>query len=71
MVMLRASSSTSSSPTPTEQALAFFVGGAAVVLDFVIAFSVRARPFPLTSGMVFEGNISATCKALVFIPKSG
>jgi hypothetical protein len=64
------SSSPLSSSTPTEQAFGFFVGGTVVVLDFVIAFSVRVCPFPPTSGMVFEGSISATCKVSISILKS-
>jgi hypothetical protein len=75
MLRERSSSSTSSSPIPPEQALAgfaFFVGGAVIVLEFTVAFSARGCPFPPTSGIVFDGSISATCKASVtFNPKSG
>src|SRR5258708_13231784 len=50
----------SSSVSSTSIALAaLFFGGA-----FTFAFSVRVCPFLLTSGMVFEGNISATYKVL-------
>ena len=50
------------SSASTEQALALFFGGAVVV--FAFTFSMHACPFLLTSGIVFEGNISAICKVL-------
>ena len=58
LVMLLAPSSSSVSSASIEHALAFFFGGAVVVFTFT--FSVHVCPFLLTSGMVFEGNISAT-----------
>ncbi len=49
-----------SSVSSTSIALAaLFFGGA-----FTFAFSMHVCPFLLTSGMVFEGNISATYKVL-------
>lgn len=58
MVILPGVSSSSVSSTSIGRALAVFFKGP--VVGFAFAFSVRVCPFLLTSGMVFEGNISAT-----------
>lgn len=61
-VPLRGLSSSSVFSTSTERALALFFEGAVVV--FAFAFSLRVCAFLLTSGTVFEGNISATYRVL-------
>jgi hypothetical protein len=58
MVLLGMLASSSVSSISIDRTRAFFFEGA--IVDFAFAFSARLCRFLLTSGTVFEGNISAT-----------
>ena len=65
MAPLHGWSSSSVSSISIEWSLVLFFGGALII--FAFAFSMRACLFLLTSGMVFEGSILATYKALTLL----
>jgi hypothetical protein len=58
-------SSSSVSSISTESTLGLFFEGAVVVVVFAFTFSTCVCPFLLISGIVLEGNISATCKVSI------